>query len=522
MIVRYKINTRAIRKLLATQRPLAFVAIAGIVICGFLSVRAQALVVGSQPLIVPDTTVGPANYPGWSHGDPGWYNMSLGGGNFVYLGDGWVLSARHVGYNAANGITFQTMLPNGSLGPVSSFHRIPGDHYYDYTTGTGNARQYVVSNPMTVQSETGQTISLADSIGGHSTDLELFRINGDPGLPSAKIASQPLPSNFTRAGAPEVVTIGRGNGRQFTERYWNVTENSQDDWDWEQTTTPPGEYQGYFISSDPAKRFGTNRLTDPRPNGVGDPSDPGAIDYTDDFEAVISDTRAVLELETNGTTRDVVSLMVNFNPLVDTNGDPVPGATVLETQGVPGDSGSGVFYKRGNDWELVGIVNAVFRYTDQPGGNAMYGNATLISDLSFYNQDHTNSIYDIIDSHQDYSTMGDINLDGVVSGNGTGLTAVDDVAAFVAGWGYVDPSEEGTITSWKNGDLNRDGKTDVHDFLELRGVLNAPISSAVLTALFGSEGFGTGPVVPEPSSIVLGLLAAACLMHRGARRKLSR
>jgi hypothetical protein len=110
----------------------------------------------------------------------------------------------------------------------------------------------------------------------------------------------------------------------------------------------------------------------------------------------------------------------------------------------------------------------------------------------------------------DYSIMGDVNLDGVVTGNGTGPAAFDDVTAFVAGWNYNNGTGQGTVTSWKHGDLNRDGRTDVADFLKLRSGLNAPISSAVVATLFGSAN------VPEPSTAMLTLLAASLIA--GKRR----
>ncbi|HEY3392273.1 MAG TPA: hypothetical protein VGK58_06185, partial [Lacipirellulaceae bacterium] len=66
-----------------------------------------AVVVGNVPNVVPNVTSNPASFPGWTHGDPGFNNLSAVG-NYVYLGDGWVLSARHVGYNKINGIKFET------------------------------------------------------------------------------------------------------------------------------------------------------------------------------------------------------------------------------------------------------------------------------------------------------------------------------------------------------------------------------------------------------------------------------
>jgi hypothetical protein len=483
---------------------------------------AQAIYVGNVPNVIPNTTVNPANYPGWSKGDPGWYNVSVGGGNFVYLGDGWVLSARHAGYNASSGITFQTILPNGALGPVETFYRIPGSYYYDYTIGTGSARQYVVHNPETLQSEIGQTIALGASNGGFATDLQLFRINGDPGLPALTIGSQDLPQQFTRTNAPEVVMIGSGRSRVAEETHWNVTEHSSTNWTW-QVTTGPGTHQGYFRDNTGVKRWGTNRLADLRPNFSGDPSDPGAQSYTDLFTAknqfgndiigVVSDTTGVYRLQTpDGVIRSVISMMTVFDKQSS------PGATELEFQGMSGNSGSAVFYKRGTQWELVGIVNAISTYPNQSANAAVYGNSSLISDLTYYNQSYPNSLRHIIDSHPNYSHIGDVNLDGVVSGDGTGPPETDDVTAFVLGWGFNNGAGAGTITSWKSGDLNGDGKTDVQDFLLLRGAFNGGISSAVVATLFGSAGVNFDAMaVPEPSAAALALLAALSLLHRRRR-----
>lgn len=492
----------------------------------WLTPLCPALIVGNEPNVVPSTTVNPAAYAGWTQGDPGWNNVSASGSNYVYLGDGWVLSARHVGYNSANGVQFQT-----ESGPVT-FHRISGSYYLDYGYGPAGSHNYAVSNPASVQLENGQSMTLADSVGTNFTDLQLFRIDGDPGLPTLTIASQAspsLPSNFSRTNAPQVVLMSNGAGRVAAQTQWNVTQISQDNWVWNQTAGA-GTHQGYFSDAIRAKRWGTNRLADPRPNGSGDPSDPGATDYSSLFSSgngIISDTAGVFKLKTpDGVTRDIIAMMTVF----DQQGQ--PGAVTLETQAIPGDSGSAVFYKNGSQWQLAGIVNATFNYEDQPVSTAVYGNATLFTDLSYYyypdqlnGQPHPNeysrSISDIIRSHPDYSVMGDVNLDGEVTGNGTGPATTDDVTAFVAGWGYDNGPGPGNITSWMSGDLDRDGDTDVYDFLQLRDALNGQISGAVLTALFGSSGVPGPPSnAPEPASIVLAL-AAAAFLAAGLRQRRS-
>jgi hypothetical protein len=105
--------------------------------------------------------------------------------------------------------------------------------------------------------------------------------------------------------------------------------------------------------------------------------------------------------------------------------------------------------------------------------------------------------------------MGDVNIDGIVSGDGTGNVAEDDVAAFVAGWGNDNLAGKGDYESWKKGDLNLDGLTDVEDFLLLRGALNGPISNTAMQAIFG---------VPEPTSTISAMLAAGIPGLFGRRR----
>jgi serralysin len=99
---------------------------------------------------------------------------------------------------------------------------------------------------------------------------------------------------------------------------------------------------------------------------------------------------------------------------------------------------------------------------------------------------------------------GDVNLDGVLA-TGTGDPATDDVAAFVAGWMTVLPTDD-DLTAWKKGDLNLDRVSDLHDAFLLRSaLLNASLSS----------GFELVQSVPEPAGMWLavplsvGLLIAA-------------
>jgi hypothetical protein len=159
-------------------------------------------------------------------------------------------------------------------------------------------------------------------------------------------------------------------------------------------------------------------------------------------------------------------------------------------------------------------VDATFTFQQQPGLTAAYGDLTSYIDLAFYHD----QIMNVINAHKNYSIVGDVNLDGVVSGNGTGPAATDDVTAFVQGWGTTQAA--GDITSWKKGDLNLDGKVDVSDFLLLRSAFNASGSGASLNFAATQLGVGGGGV-PEPSSLMLAATGAG-LLGLFCRRRNSR
>lgn len=427
--------------------------------------QADAVVVGT----VMDTTVNPADYepasgPGWTQGDPGWANVAEGGSNFVYLGDNWVLTARHI---AAASAVFST----------GTFPRI-------------SSQNYVIHNPPP---------SLASGVSlTAETDLRLFRISGDVGLPPLTIADQ-SPTSTGENGA-EMVFIGQGRIRAANETHWSMSlSNPPGSWATAEVQTG-GNVHGYkTLDNTREKRWGTNRLENPS----------SGMFNANAFDEALSPTTAVMPLSTaDGHTRDVISMVTVFNQQSQ------QGALSWESQAVSNDSGGAVFYNRGTseapDWVLSGIVNATLIYGNQPRIYAVYGNATTFADLSYYNQPYKDSICDIMKSCGSYSMIGDVNIDGVVTGDGTGTPENDDVAALVSGWGVDNLAGKGDYDSWKRGDLNLDGKTDVQDFLLLRGALNEPIANQAMQAMFGG--------VPEPTSAFLGILAVGILSAMGRRR----
>jgi hypothetical protein len=411
----------------------------------FVPAPARALVVATLP--------GTDSAPMGAGNDPGWAEVTQAGSNYVYLGDSWVLSARHVGVSTAN---FST----GSFSPIPT-------------------QDFIVSNPT--------SSGLTDSQGNFTTDLRLIRINGDPGLPSI---FGPNPAFTIPTQEPSVddlvTTIGYGPTRAANTTSW--------DSNWTEVP-PPGSFTGYKPLLDQNnnivynKRWGKNNIADKH----------------EVFNDQTAGVTHVVSLKTgDGITRSIVSLATRFDQSAGT----------YESQAVAGDSGSSVFRKNPTtqQWELAGIVNSTFIYDKQSTSAAAYGDLTSFADLAYYHD----QIFNIINAHQNYSVNGDLTLDGVVSGNGTGPAATDDVTAFIQGWSYQQAT--GDITSWKKGDLNLDGKVDVADFLLLRAAFNgSPGSGASLNSLAALVDAGKGGV-PEPSSLLLATIGAAWLAAFYRRR----
>lgn len=63
-----------------------------------------------------------------------------------------------------------------------------------------------------------------------------------------------------------------------------------------------------------------------------------------------------------------------------------PFDTRYEAQAVNGDSGGAVFTKRGNRWELAGLLFTILAFADQPEATSLYGNRSFAVDLSHYRE----------------------------------------------------------------------------------------------------------------------------------------
>ena len=149
--------------------------------------------------------------------DPGFANIGVrGSGSAIYLGDGWVLTATHVGAGSTLfNNTWYNLVPNSAV---------------------------QLTNPAS-----GGTPS--------PTDLTLYQIDGRPDLPSLSIGGA------APAVGWNVIMIGYGRDRTASEGYWNSS--------WNPSSTP-STYAGYIWAATNSMHWGTNVISSVGLNeGVG-------------------------------------------------------------------------------------------------------------------------------------------------------------------------------------------------------------------------------------------------------------
>jgi hypothetical protein len=263
-----------------------------------LAAVAAALVApATARAVIIDTLTGTGNTSA-PVDDPGWNNVGYRGiGTGVYVGNQWVLTASHVW--------------SGSI--------VLGGGTYTLDPGSEVA--------LTNDGEPGKSTY---------TDLVLYRLTSDPGLPSLSIAM----TTPTNGSAVTLIGAGRDRGAFQT---WNVNTGTLP-WIWTSPGTMAGGYQQLTSRT---MRWGTNET-----------SGTGWIAY-----------------DPGGGVKDVKAVATTFN---------FTGGPSDEAQAAVGDSGGGMFVKNGATWDLAGIVLTVDAFSGQPGFTSVYGNSTYMADLSFY------------------------------------------------------------------------------------------------------------------------------------------
>ncbi len=428
--------------------------------------------------------------------DPGWDNIGiLKNSTAIYLGEGWVLTAAHVG---SGSVTF------------------PGLGSY--------------------AAEAGSSLQLTNPAGSGLTkpaDLVLFRLVDPPEL-------APIPIGPTPKAGDEVLVVGNGLERSPDLVYWDVTQRGTS-WTWKETS-PPGDYSGYQTTGPQILRWGTNLVEDDETFGNDLDSD-----ILLKLRQTNSDTLTIVtEFDRDGSQSDD-----------DVRGPDGSSATADESQGVLSDSGGSMFIKRDNQWQLVGTILAVDGERDQPDvtRNPLFGNITYYADLATYlDQIESRVVYGDFDGDLQLtaadidalssalatdsdSARFDLNRDGVLSAQDHQIW-VEDVKATYLGDANLDGQfdtedliqvlQRGQYedrvarnSTWESGDWNADLEFDSSDFV----------------AASQSGGFELGPryeasvvvrsrAVPEPGSLA-GPLATLVLIagwprHLRIRRRSAR
>ncbi|WP_197528613.1 PEP-CTERM sorting domain-containing protein [Aeoliella mucimassa] len=447
------------------------------------------------------------------HTDPGWANITQRG---VYLGNGWVLSANH---------TFDSSTTQDKF----------RDEAFD-----------IVPNS-TIRLKNTALLTNA----GYTTnaDLKLYRLNSQSqfdGTPEQVVSVdgstiQRLSIGHSRMSTnKEVVVMTEGRIRSNSDLvYWTGDKTSDPTWQGQTDCI------GCFNSSDPDQYAPSNRQL-----AVGYQISQTTSGYAWGTNKVESSSQIAQRLEDFKSAGsgyyllddsvDTVAQGFYFDDYeftLDGTRTPTSGGG-NEMQAAAGDSGGGIFSWNGSSWELNGTMLAVANYIHSgyakaihqdngSGDDIVYGDLNVFADLSYYSSqieayisapegyewagtgDDTR-FFSLVNREYGYDSTGnlvqlsagvwgDINLDGVVSGDGTGSWEDDDVTAFAQGWGWEQAS--GDMFSWKRGDLNQDGVTDWSDFALLRqGIAETTGAQLSFAAVVGGSGV---TVVPEPGSAAL-------------------
>jgi hypothetical protein len=163
------------------------------------------------------------------------------------------------------------------------------------------------------------------------SDILLFQINGDPGLSPLNLASA-SPTNDTR-----VYMIGFGQSGQPNRSYW-----IDDGGPWIPT-----------VAGDPAANRIGYQWTGVQPGlerlGIGSVA---------------------------GSTHGINQTRAFYTKFLDQKNNACA---------TPGDSGGGVFIRQGDQWQLIGMLDALSGPPNQPAGTSILnGDINVIADLSQY------------------------------------------------------------------------------------------------------------------------------------------
>ena len=426
--------------------------------------------------VVVSQTIGNTTRP---PDDPGWDNVAIiRGSTGIYLGNLWVMTADHVGVGTVN-------FPEKGQFQADA----------DTLVRLKNPRRSGLSS---------------------ETDIILFQLTEDPGLPPLRI-SQVSPEVGT-----EAIVVGHGKDRMEEITYWDSR--------WEETD-PPSRYSGFQTQGSNSLRWGTNLIENDELFG--------RREFDDDITKVV---------QTNG---DVISLITEFD-YREGNSDRTVMAdgefiSDFEAQAVVNDSGGPLFVKNNGGWELAGMAVAVEGYPRHPNiiRNAVFGSITYHADLATYRDQIVEvvvpgdfdgdgqltaadiDLLTLASVEGDYQVQLDLNGDRVV-GQADRVIWIEQLKHTYFGDSNLDGEfnsedfitvfqsaeyEDGVVgnSTWASGDWNGDLEFDTTDFV----------------AALQTGGYDVGPrseisaasaaAIPEPGCLSLfwgALLTFGCFRRR--------
>lgn len=187
--------------------------------------------------------------------------------------------------------------------------------------------------------EAGSVHNLHEPGNSNLVDLTLFRLTSTPSGVTNLTVSSSAPSLTSN-----VTAVGYGRNRATSNTTWYV-DTTPGTWVW--NTSPFGgwdtNFYGYTWASGQTKRWGTNNV----------------------------DSRGSTLNAGFGTT---YYLGMSFSQSGGAD----------EMMYANGDSGGGLFYKNGSNWELSGLGMTIGTYNNQPGSTAVFGDLSAAVDLSRY------------------------------------------------------------------------------------------------------------------------------------------
>ncbi len=283
------------------------------------------------------------------------------------------------------------------------------------------------------------------------TDLKMFRVEGEPQVPE-------LLSSYIATTAPSGHVFMIGNGLTRNQQlFWSVNK-TQSPWVWTEISEPAhpnsNNYAGVSITGAHAVRWGENN-----------------VDLTG--------------LSVTAGSLTITGFTTQFDYLPFTGQVGLPN----EAQGSNGDSGGAVFSFVNGKWVLSGLMIAISGpLSGQPSNTALYGNFTLMIDLSAYRNEILSTI-GVADQQVFYNNS---NFDG----NNSSINASDDLAIATDKTAYLPDSGSATLASVTNYVRGINGI--MVDLASTHGTITA---SDFAFKVGTSNSPGTWATAPAPASI---------------------